>query len=378
MEVDAGGAPLNAGATVLVTGATSQLGRLVVAAALRHGSAVKALCRVPSSSGVAALREEAAAALAEGRLALLPGDLREPDLGLSAADLASLEDVTEAIHLGRPRADEVAPPGALVDGLAALTTAVRRVRKGGLRRLVVLSTTDASGDYVGRFYEDWLEVGQSYSRPADRAALELERAARSAAATLPIVVARHALLVGHSATGRIECDAGLSRLLALGPAIGRLPSWLPLPGAAEGPRYLTVSPIDYVAEALVLLALTERLSPEGPAPTFCLADPTPPTLSELSDLLLDRVGGPEPAFRLPVDGRGALGRALSRAVRAAAFLDRRGTSAAAALAHQLRRVEYDTWNAVSALEPLGLTCPRLPTYFDALYGGYLARHAERR
>jgi len=363
-------------ATVLVTGSTSQLGRLVVAELLGRGYQVRALVRRSrDTEGGRALSEEQADALADGRLQLYVGDVLEPDLGLGRTELAELGDVTEIIHLARPRVGEEAPPGALVRGLDGVVGLARRIGRGRrFRRLLVLSTTAVAGEYHGRFYEDWLEVGQSFSTEEGRSALELEIRARESAARVPVVVSRHALLVGHSTTGASECDAGLGRLFAMGPTLRRLPAWAPVPGAAEGPRFVTVSPVDYVAAGIVVLACAEGIEPGEQGATFCLADGTPPTLGELTDLLLDRVGGPEPLIRLPVDGKGPLGMAVEAAVRAGTALSKavgRGPGPMAAL---LQRGEHDVQNAERVLEPFGVACPRLATYLDALYTDYLQAH----
>jgi hypothetical protein len=229
------------------------------------------------------------------------------------------------------------------------------------------------GDYPGRFYEDWLDVGQRLRTEAAEAAMELETRARTAARHLPVVVVRHALLVGERRTGHIECGAGLAKLFAAGPLLGWLPTFVPIPGLAEGPRFVNVSPVDYVAEGIVEIAASDLVRPGNEGATYCLADARPPTLAELWDLLLDRVGAGEAWLRIPVDGRGPLGRTLHVAGRlgttVARLFDRTGGLPSALS----QRGEHDVRNAVGLLEPVHIACPRLETYLDALYSDYLAR-----
>ena len=223
---------------VLVTGATSLLGRLVTAELLNRGCSVLALLRPSSPYDEASLATSfvEAAECNWKRLTVTHGDVWEPDLGLGSDVLTKLGDITEIIHLARPRATEEPLLGARVKGLDGVIDVARRL--GGIRRLVVLSSTDVVGDYIGRFYEDWLDVAQTLSTQKAREVLETEARAREAASYLPLCVVRHSLLVGHSKTGQIECSAGFDRLFALGRYVSKLPSFIRIPGPAAGKRFI--------------------------------------------------------------------------------------------------------------------------------------------
>lgn len=359
---------------VLVTGATSLLGRLVIGELLGRGCRVIALIRHGSPATVERLAGSVIgleAAVPWARLEAVRGDVLEPDLGLEADGLAQVQRVTEVLHLARPRAGEEVPPGALAKGVDVVVDVSRRLP--ALRRLVVLSTTDLMGTYVGRFYEDWLDVGQVLPNQRSRDVLEAEAQARKAAAHVPICVVRHALLVGHTRTGQMECDAGFGRVLAWGLRAARLPSFLRLPAPAPGRRFVVVSPVDYLAEGLVEIAFADDVAP---AETFCVADPDPPTLAELYDLVLDRAGGPAIGLRVPVEGKGPVGLSIEALARAGATVTRAFGARPGFLPVLLRRGEHDTTNARRVLTRSGVTCPRFATYIDLLFADFLRRRGR--
>ncbi len=275
--------------TILLTGATCFLGRLVAAELLNRGHRVLALLRPSSQVTVESMWTNVEGIIDPpyDTLTIFRGDVCEPDLGLGHDVSGRLADVSIVVHLARPRADEQAPPGTLIKGHQEVIDLARRIP--GLERLVVLSSTAVVGDFSGRFYEDWLDIGQSFPSKKAREVMEAELYAREAAERLPVIIARHALPVGHSRTGQTECEAGVSRLFALVERLSRLPSFVHPPGPAQGQRFLTVSPVDFVAEGIAELAFSDEVRP---GETYCLADPHPPTLAEFWETLLDRAGAP--------------------------------------------------------------------------------------
>jgi nucleoside-diphosphate-sugar epimerase len=356
--------------TVLLTGATSLLGRLVAANLIARGHRVVALLRPTSPVTAESMWStvEGITAPPHEELTILRGDVRELDLGLERDEVARLAGVEVVVHLARPRAGEQASPNALVDGHKGVIGFARRL--GSLERLVVLSSTAVAGDYTGRFYEDWLDIGQSHPSAAERQLVQAERYAREAATYLPVVVARHALLVGHSLTGQIECRAGLSRLFSMVEKLALLPSFVHPLGPAHGERYLTVSPVDYVARGIVELCTSRTVLP---GTCTCFADPEPPTLAEFWDTLLDRVGGPTAGVRIPVVDKGVTGWAVQSLARNSAWLSGLVGRGEGPWVFLLQRGEHDVTNARRLLGPVGVRCPKLATYLDALYEDYQRR-----
>jgi nucleoside-diphosphate-sugar epimerase len=299
---------------------------------------------------------------------LLRGDMREPDLGLGSDIPSRLREVTEIIHLARPRAGEVAAEESLVQGVDGVIELARRLPR--LRRLVVLSSTEVVGDYRGRFYEDWLDVGQNLPAGRPQTLLEVEQRAREAADYLPLVVARHAVMVGHSQTGQMECDGTMAQLLAWAYRIRRLPGFVHVPIPAPGARFFSITPVDFLAAGMAELALNGGV--EG-GETFCLADPHSPSLAELFELLLDRVGAPAPGMRLAVEPRGPVGLTVATAARVGRWVRQATGREGGPWTYLLQRGEHDVTNAQRVLTAAGIACPRLPTYFDALYEDYCRR-----
>jgi nucleoside-diphosphate-sugar epimerase len=359
---------------VLVTGASSLLGRIAIGELLARGCRVIALLRHGSPHTVDSLSSSVAGLeglVPRSRLELLRGDVLEPDLGLEADGLARAQGATEVLHLARPRAGEEVTPGALAKAVDNVVDVSRRLP--ALRRLVVLSSTDLMGTYIGRFYEDWLDVGQVLPDQRSRDVLEAEVQARKAADYLPVCVVRHALLVGHTRTGQMECDAGFGRVLAWGFRAAHLPSFVRLPAPAPGRRFVVVSPVDFLAEGLAEITFAGDVAP---AETFCVADPDPPTLAELYETVLDRAGGPAIGLRIPVEGKGPIGLSIEALAQAGESLTRAFGADPGFLPALLRRGDHDTSNARRVLARAGVVCPRLATYLDVLYQDFLRRHGR--
>lgn len=360
--------------TVLLTGVTSLLGRLTLIELLARGCRVIALARPSSAMTIEGLSRSVIGCGPElpwDRVQLMRGDVWEPDLGLGPEILTLLEGVTDIIHLARPRASEEPLLGARVQGVDNVIELTRRL--GTIRRVVVLSTIDVIGSYSGRFYEDWLDIGQELNTQRSRDLVEAEQRVREAAAHVPVCVVRHGALVGHSLTGQMECEAGFGRVLALGLQASKLPSFLRPPAPAEGKRYVSISPVDFVAAGLVEITFNETVRPGD---TFCLADPQPPTLAEIFELVLDRVGGPSPGLRLPVEGRGPVGRTVELLARTGAVVTNAFGRGPGPFTMLINRGDHDVSNAKRVLESVGITCPRFATYLDALVEDYRRRHGR--
>ncbi len=74
-----------------------------------------------------------------------------------------------------------------------------------------------------------------------------------------------------------------------------------------------------------------------------------------------------------MDGRGPVGSVLSSVASAGAKIASQAGLDPAPLSLFLRRGDHDTTNARALLEPMGISCPALATYLDALYSDYLER-----
>lgn len=341
---------------IFLTGVTGFLGRRIAREARAAGRPVYGLVRSGS---------KLAPELADAGVVVVTGDLRRPGLGLSAADLDRLAtDVTDVIHAGalRESEDEAASEDVNVGGTVRTTEVSRRLPR--LKRFVHVGSISVAGTYPGRFYEDWLDVGQEFPTTYARTKFRAEEHVRRSA-ELPSVIVRPGSIVGDSQTGESDPSASaLDKVIHTAWKLRKVPRFVPLPRPFPRDRLMPAVPVDHVARAT--LALTRLPAPR--AMTYCLSDPTPARLATVFDRIADLMGSPR--FRIPLPLRTI--RTVTRLPGIA-----QGLAAAkfpvASLAYMECKLELDTHNAIQALAPLGLRCPTLLTYLETLVEAYVAR-----
>lgn len=341
---------------IFLTGVTGFLGRRIAREARAAGRPVYGLVR-PGS--------ELAADLGDGSVTVVRGDLRRPGLGLSAPDLERLQaDVTDVIHAGAMREpkDEAAAEDVNVGGTVRAAQVAGQLPR--LKRFVHVGSISVAGSYPGRFYEDWLDVGQSFPNAYARTKYRAEEHVRRSA-DLPSVVVRPGSIVGDSQTGESDPrSSALDSVIHTAWKLRKLPRIVPLPRPFPKDRLMPAAPIDYVARATLALAR----APAPRAMTYCLSDPTPARLAVVLDRIADMMGAPR--FRTPVP---------LRAIRTVARLPglRQALAAThfptASLEYMDCRLEFDTHNAIQALAPLGVRCPTLLSYLETLVDAFVTR-----
>jgi nucleoside-diphosphate-sugar epimerase len=360
---------------VFLLGSTSFLGRRLLLELVRAGRPVFLLAQpeeLPRAHAAVA-RVTRRLPAARELVLLFAGDALEPGLDLPGevtdrvlAETAVLVHALSFVPGGRRTVERAA-----LDNVRATESVVafaHRIR--ALQSFVLVGSTAVSGDYPGTFYEDWFDVGQGFVDALDRSVFEMEARVRDARRTLPVIVARPGVMLGDADTGEVDRGRGLGPLIrALRLARG-WPTWLPLPGPGGERSVVPLSPVDYVARAVLALAAAREL--RGHA--YCLVDPQSPTVRELLDLLADEVGLPRP--RLAPNARlqaqllslpGVLP-ALARAGDALGLPLR-------SLRLLLGRNRHDTSRAAAVLDPLGITCPPFAAYARRLVAGYLRQAA---
>ncbi|MBW2260814.1 MAG: SDR family oxidoreductase [Deltaproteobacteria bacterium] len=352
---------------VLLTGATGFFGRSLLAQLTRAGHRVHALVPPESRPSLRALvarlgREDREAA---ARVEPLVGGMTSPGLGLDAQTLEALAPAVGWIVHAASATEPATDPDVLEDvnvrGTDQLLAFAHRLT--GLKMFAHVSSSFVSGDYPGRFYEDWLDVGQTFSNPVARSKFTAESHVRAAARSLPVVVLRPGFLAGEASTGACDEDRGLFPLFAMATRLtGRLPVWLPVLAPEGADRYVPITPNDFASEAT--LAILSQ--PSNAGSTFCLVDPRPPTVRDMVDHLSDMVG--RPLYRVPVRlltripllGPGRLlgsGHALTR----------RFGGSPISLYFLLLRNEYDVANTTQALSGTGVSCPPFESYLKQYF-----------
>ena len=299
-----------------------------------------------------------------GRVELVIGDITQPGLGVDPVSRARLAGVDEVWHL------------AAVYDLAADAELARRVNVEGtahvlefcrsrahLERLQYVSTCYVSGDYVGEFPEDELDLGQGFLNHYDATKFAAEVLVRRAMrAGLRATIYRPGIVVGDSQTGRTQKYDGpyfLASYLRRQPAVAFVPNVGPRDEVRVG-----LVPRDYVIDAIDALSVMER----SVGRTYALTDPNPPTAREVVEAFAGHLGKKVVWVPLPL-------RPTRAAIGAVPGMEKLLGIPAQTLDYFAFPTTYATANAVSDLEGTGIVCPPFATYADRLLD-FMADHPE--
>lgn len=347
---------------VFVTGGTGLIGRRAVEEFIGRGVAVTLMLRSsdsePREQRLRAL--EAHAAQAGASLERVFGDLGEPGLGLDEAGVAALARASDVLHAA-----------ALYD-LSATDEQILAANDLGTRHLLDalsaagfagtlhhVSSIAVAGDFEGPFSEAMFDEGQGMPHAYHRSKRDAERRVRECDFAHRIY--RPSSVVGDSLTGEMDKVDGIYfgfeglRWLAR-----NVPAWVRLPVPKIRGRF-NVVPVDYVAKALVHIALSEDVS----GTVFHLVDPKPPRVEKLAAALLRAAGGPRlgPAIEPTLFG-GALtiAKGLPTVKELVTGLQEDGGVPRGALGALNLRVRFDDTNTAAALADSGIRCPRFEDY----------------
>jgi thioester reductase-like protein len=360
----------------LVTGATGFIGRHLVELLLAREGTIYVLVREGSKGRLEELRSR----WGEGsdRIVAVSGDLSQPRLGVSDADIERLRgDVDHLFHLAAIydlTADAQSQRIANVEGTRHMVELAEAIEA---RRVHYVSSIAAAGLYRGTWREDMFEEAERLdTNPYFRTKHEAERVIRTEC-TEPWRVYRPGIVVGDSETGEMDKTDGPYYFFKLIRRIrNAVPRWVPMPGIEGGE--INIVPVDFVARALDHIAHRD----EGDGQAFHLTDPNPPTAGEVIEIFARAAHAPTPAVRLPrgaIEGLAPLaGRALSATPLADSVVDR----ALADFGIPRSVLHYITWpthfdcrRAQAALAGSGIEVPPLAAYAEVLWD-YWERHLD--
>jgi NAD(P)-dependent dehydrogenase (short-subunit alcohol dehydrogenase family) len=274
-----------------VTGATGFIGRYLVERLLARGERVFVLVRPQSMAKFESLRGFWGARAS--RVVPVPGNIAEPNLGVSKTDLRRLAGKVEHLfHLAAIydlQATSEEQDLANIVGTDHALQFAETVQAGCFHHA---SSIAAAGLYQGSFRENMFEEATGLEHAYFRTKHESEALVRGRCKR-PWRVYRPGIVVGHSQTGQIDKVDGPYYFFKLIQKLRQsLPPWFPLIGLEGG--YINLVPVDYVASAMDHLAHL----PGHDGQCFHLTDPRQRRVGEVLNLFARAGHAPMMAFRL--------------------------------------------------------------------------------
>jgi thioester reductase-like protein len=284
---------------------------------------------------------------------LVEGDISEPQLALSAADLELVQrQTTRMFHLAA--AYDLAVPEELA----------MRVNAGGTRHVVELartlphlrqfhhvSTCYVAGKREGVILETELRHDAGYRNYYEESKYLAELEVESAKHELPITIHRPAVVCGDSRTGETGKYDGVYYLIHY---LLKWPSALSMINIGNHKVSLNIVPVDFVIDAMAALAFDERAIGK----TLQLADPAPLTTNQLFNAIANSIDGHKSKITAP-----------TKWVRF--FLMLPPSPRITGLPHHavpyfFVKQLYDTRQSQQLLAPHSIHCPPFVTYVDRI------------
>lgn len=336
--------------TVLLTGFPGFIGTRLLARLLKDHPAMNVVALVEPK--MVARANEVAKTISD-RIAIEPGDITDPRLGLSEPRYRELaEKVTAVLHL------------AAIYDLAVPESFAEAVNVRGTRHIVdfcractqlerhhYISTAYVAGARTGRVLESDLDAGQGFKNHYESTKFRAEVVVRESMPAVPTTIYRPGIVVGDSRTGETQKFDGpyyLLRFVAL-MAQYRIP---PAQIASEQSTFNAV-PVDFIVDAISAGFRDSKMVGE----TLHLVDPQPVAAAELLRLLAQSYSGKRLFYRVPtmlVDN--LLKSDLMRKVLA--------NTPQQTVTYLNHPVTFDTSRATPLLAEHGVRCPRFPSYVD--------------
>jgi thioester reductase-like protein len=338
---------------ILVTGFPGFIGGRLVASLLKQDEHARVVALVEKRMAEPA--REAAGEIDPERIEVLPGDIAERSLGLSAEEYERLlAETTVAYHLAAIY--DLAVPFDVavrvnVDGTGNVLELCRRCER--LERLHYVSTAFVAGDRSGVVYEHELVLGQGFKNHYESTKFQAEVWVRDAMDSVPVTIYRPAIVVGDSRTGQTNKFDGpyyMLRVISRG-----VRNHLPIPQFGRSSTPFNVVPVDFVVAALTTDPDDQALAGE----TLHLVDPDPVSAAELLSLLSEEYAGRGPAYKMPPSLAASM-------LRVKAVRRMFAGAPAESIRYLNHPVSFDTRRAEQVLEPRGLRCPRLEEYVGPL------------
>lgn len=294
--------------------------------------------------------------------ALLQGDITQPGLGLSPADLETARSQSTVLfHL------------AAIYDLAVARDIAMRVNVEGtrnvnqfavslphLRHYHYISTCYVAGKRKGVIYENELQHDAGFRNYYEETKYLAETEVDKLKSELPITIHRPAVVCGDSHTGETAKYDGIYYLIHY---LLKWPSLLSVFNIGNSDVTLNLVPIDFVVEAISALAR----DPLSVGKTLQLADPNPLTTRELFNTIARSLAGKEARFTLPAS--------LVRTSLMLPLAPKITDLPHSAVPYFFLKQTYDTAQATKLLAPHGISCPPFESYVKTI-SDYAALHPK--
>ena len=349
--------------TILVTGFPGFIGARLIPRLLADDPGARVVALVEPRMRERA--EQAAAGLGAGdRVAIEPGDITRPRLGLDGPTHERLADETVAVHHLAAIYDLAVRPSVAervnIVGTAMVLDFCRACPR--LERHNYVSTAYVAGARTGDVLESELDEGQEFKNHYESTKFAAEVLVRASMGEgVPTTIYRPAIVVGDSRTGETQKFDGPYYMLRTLAALKRGP----LAQIGNPEALFNVVPVDFVIDAIAAAARDDGAIGH----TLHLTDPEPLSSAAIFSLLARLYAGREPSFQMPP---GVLDRAMAFGAVRAIFA---GTPRES-LRYLNHPVRFDTTQAGVVLGRQGLRCPRLTEYADAMVAFFRAHEDD--
>ena len=295
--------------------------------------------------------------------ALLPGDITEPDLGMSPADLETARSKSTILfHLAAIYDLAVARDLGLrvnLDGTRNVNKFARSLPT--LRHYHYVSTCYVAGKRTGRILEHELRHEAGFRNYYEETKYLAELEVEALKSELPVTIHRPAVVCGDSRSGETAKYDGIYYLIRY---LLKWPSVLSAFNIGNSEVALNLVPVDFVVEAMAKLAQ----DPLSIGKTVQLADPQPLTTRELCNTIARCIGGRGSRVTVPASlVEFSLMLPLAPKITG---LPHSGVP------YFFLKQTYDTAQASELLKPHGISCPPFASYAGTIVD-YAARHSNQ-
>lgn len=209
---------MSSAGTLLITGATGEMGLHFLKEALKTNFKILVLCRPSSISKTWIKTQKALELLGENpkKITVLKGDFTLTNLCLSTTTINKIKDeITHVIHAGATTEFSVDLEEARLTNVVGTKNILELLKKcKSLQKVAYISTVYVSGKRTGTIKEDELKT-EKFVNSYEQSKFEAEQLIHTYMPELPIAIYRMSTAIGDSKTGYIHNYNAVHRSIKL-------------------------------------------------------------------------------------------------------------------------------------------------------------------